>query len=142
MSVYNERLQHLGQRATQLIDTTEDLDESRYNFLYLTVVAAEFDYQVKKGGFDQLIFNLGRERLEHCHVMLTTVDAPVALSFYVRAITRCTEDMEDFNRFMADYTAPTKVAQDLTMLSIEYLRGDTSFDSEIAEFVDLAEAQL
>jgi hypothetical protein len=142
VSVYNERLQQLGQRAAQLIDTTEDLDESRHNFLYLIVLAATFDYQVKNGGFDQLIYNLGRERLEHCHVMLTTVGAPVALSFYVRAITRCTEDMDDFNRFMADYTAPTKVSQDLTMLSIEYLRGDTSFDAEIAEFVDAASAQL
>ncbi|WP_433757987.1 hypothetical protein [Nocardia sp. CA-135398] len=47
MSVYNERLQDLGQRAAQLIDNAEDLDESTHDLVYLTVLAADFDYQVK-----------------------------------------------------------------------------------------------
>ncbi|WP_280437976.1 hypothetical protein [Nocardia carnea] len=38
--------------------------------------------------------------------------------------------------------APTELGQDLTMVSIEYLRGDTGFADEIAEFLDYAEARL
>ncbi|MET8878283.1 hypothetical protein [Nocardia sp. NPDC004604] len=142
MSVYNEQLQHLGQRAAQLIDYAEDLDESTRDLVYLTVLAADFDYQVKNGGFGQLIYNLGPERLEQCDGMLRAVGAPVALSFYVRAVTRCAEDLVDYNQFMADFTAPTKIGQDLTLLSVEYLRGDTSFDDEIAEFLNDVTARL
>ncbi|MFE7802092.1 hypothetical protein [Nocardia sp. NPDC057440] len=142
MSVYNERLLDLGQRAAQLIDNVEDLDESIRDLLYLTVLAADFDYQVKNGGFVQLIYNLGRDRLEQCDGMLRAVGAPVALSFYIRAVTHCAEDLAEFNQFMADFNAPTTLGQNLTLLSVEYLRGDTSFDDEVAEFVDIVDAQL
>lgn len=142
MSVYNERLQRLGRRAAQLIDDAENLDESTRDLVYLTVLAADFDYQVKNGGFGQLIYNLGRERLEQCDGMLRAVGAPVASSFYVRAAMRCAEDLADFERFMADFTTPTEVGQDLAVLSVEYLRGDTSFDDEIAEFLDVVDARL
>lgn len=136
VSVYNERLQQLGQRAAELIDDAENLDESTRNLVYLAVLAADFDYQVKNGGFGQLIYNLGRDRLEQCDGMLRAVGATVASSFYERAATRCAEDLADFDRFMADFTAPTKLGEDLTLLSVEYLRGGTSFDDEIAEFLD------
>ncbi|WP_433762554.1 hypothetical protein [Nocardia sp. CA-135398] len=89
-----------------------------------------------------MIYNLGRERLEQCDGMLRAVDAPIALSYYIRALTRCTEDLADFDQFMADFTTPTKVGQDLTLLSVEYLRDDTSFDDEITEFLDVVDARL
>lgn len=57
-------------------------------------------------------------------------------------MTRCAEDLTEFDRFMADITEPTGIGQDLTMLSVEYLRGDTSFDDEIIEFLDIVDAQL
>lgn len=142
VSVYNERLQRLGQRAAQLIEKAEDLDESTRDLVYLTVLAVDFDYQVKNGGFGQLIYNLGRDRLEQCDGMLRAVGAPVALSFYVRAATRCAEDLVDFEQFLADFTASTKVGQDLMLLSVEYLRGDTSFDDEITDFLDGVDARL
>lgn len=142
VSVYNERLQDLGQRAAQHIDNAENLDESTRDLVYLTVLAADFDYQLKNGGFGQLIYNLGRERLEQCDGMLRAVGAPVALSFYIRAVTRCAEDLVDFDQFMADFTTPTKVGQDLTLLSVEYLRSDTTFDDEITEFLDVVDACL
>ncbi|WP_431955829.1 DMP19 family protein [Nocardia lijiangensis] len=142
MSVYNERLQQLGQRAAQLIDNAEDLDETTRDLVYLTVLAADFDYQVKNGGFGQLIYNWGRERLEQCDGMLRAVGAPVAVSFYVRAVSRCAEDLVDFDQFMDDFATPTDLGQDLTLLSVEYLRGDTSFDDEIAEFLDVVDARL
>ncbi|WP_435591620.1 hypothetical protein [Nocardia sp. bgisy118] len=68
--------------------------------------------------------------------------AQVAVSFYLRAVTRCAEDLVDFDQFMADFAVPTEVGQDLTLLSVEYLRGDTSFDDEIAEFLDVVDARL
>ncbi|MBF6180871.1 DMP19 family protein [Nocardia otitidiscaviarum] len=142
MSVYNEQLQHLGQRAAQILDSPGDLDETIRDLAYLAVMAADFDYQVKNGGFGQLIYNWGRERLEQCDDMLQTVGAPIALSFYRRAVTRCAEDLADFDAFMADFTVPTSVGQDLTLLSVEYLRGDASFDDEIAGFLDYANAGL
>ncbi|MGF6882621.1 hypothetical protein ABIA39_001563 [Nocardia sp. GAS34] len=136
MGVYNDRLQHMGQSAAQFLDTDPDLDEENYNLLYTIVLAADFDYQVKNGGFAQLIFNLGRDRLEHCHVMLTTVNAPVALSFYVRAIKLCVENPADFDQLMADFSVPTVLGQNLISLTVEYLRGANSFDAEVAEFID------
>lgn len=136
MGVYNDRLQHMGQSAAQFLSTDPDLDEENHNLLYTIVLAADFDYQVKNGGFAQLIFNLGRDRLEHCHVMLTTVNAPVALSFYVRAIKLCVENPADFDQLIADFSVPTGLGQDLTSLSVEYLRGAAGFDTEVTEFVD------
>lgn len=146
MSVYNERLQTLAERASQLIADTEDLDEPTWDLAHLTVLAALFDYEVNNGGFGQLIFNVGNHGddglLEQLDGMLRTVGAPVALSFYVRAATRCTEDLDDYRNFLTDITTPTALGQDLTMVSIEYLRGDIGFSEEITEFLDYAEARL
>lgn len=66
---------------TRREERVEDLDEATRDLAFLTVLAADFDYQVKNGGFGQLIFNWGRERLEQCDGMLRAVQAPVALSF-------------------------------------------------------------
>ncbi|WP_153345880.1 DMP19 family protein [Nocardia aurantia] len=142
MSVYHERLRGLGQRAAELIDDADRLDASDRDLVYLTVLAADFDYQVNNGGFGQLIHNLGRDRLEQCDGMLRAVRAPVALSFYLRAVVRCTEDVDDFETFMADFRTPTRLGQDLVQLSVEYLRGDTVFGDEITEFLDAAAARL
>ncbi|MEV0358533.1 hypothetical protein AB0H71_21020 [Nocardia sp. NPDC050697] len=140
MSVYNERLQRLGQRAAELLENADELDEYRRDLAYLTLLAAEFDYQVKNGGFAQLIYNLGGERLEDLDGMLRAVDAPVALSFYLRAVTRCTELLDDYHRLMADFTAPTRLAVELTGISVDYLRGEVGFDTEIAPFLAVADA--
>ncbi|MFE3024442.1 DMP19 family protein [Nocardia tengchongensis] len=142
MSVYNERLQLLGERAAQLFDEAEDLDESTRELAELVFLAAYFDYQVKNGGFGQLIHNLGGDHLERCDGMLSAVGAPIALSFYFRAVTRCAQDLEDYNTFMADFTAPTELRDDLAMITFEYFRADTSFDDEIVGFLDVAEAGL
>ncbi|MGI5220836.1 DMP19 family protein [Nocardia sp. CA-290969] len=146
MSVYNDRLQTLAQRAQQLMADSDELDESTWDLAYLTVLAALFDYEVNNGGFGQLIFNVGNQAeeglLEQLDGMLRTVNAPVALSFYVRAATRCAENLDDYHDFLTDITAPTELGQDLTMVSIEYLRGETGFADEIAEFLDYAEARL
>ncbi|GAB2681584.1 DMP19 family protein [Nocardia goodfellowii] len=142
MDVYNERLQRLGARAAQRIENAEQLDDSTRDLAYTTVLAADFDYQVKNGGFGQLIYNLGRDRLEQCDGVLEWVGAPVALSYFRRAVTRCAEDLADFDQFMADFTTPTSVGQDLLLLSVEYLGGRPSFDDEIADFLDTADAGL
>jgi hypothetical protein len=142
MSVYNERLQHLGERAADLLENPEGLDESTRHLAYLAVLAANFDYQVKNGGFDQLIYNLGPQRLEYCDVMLRSVGAHVAYSYYLRAVTRCAEEPGDYQTFMATYPQTTELAKDLMLLSVEYLRGDTSFDDEIAEFLDDVDTKI
>ncbi|WP_067659015.1 DMP19 family protein [Nocardia harenae] len=140
MSVYNERLQRLAQRAAELLENADELEERRRDLAYLTVLAAHFDYQVKNGGFAQLIHNMGSERLEDLDGMLRAVDAPVALDFYVRAVTRCTERLDDYHQLLADFAAPTQLAVELTGISVEYLRGDVGFDAEIAPFLEVADA--
>ncbi|MFC8045974.1 DUF4375 domain-containing protein [Nocardia sp. NPDC057353] len=140
MSVYNERLQQLGLRAAELLENADELDEPRRDLAYLTVLAAHFDYQVKNGGFAQLIHNVGGERLEDVDGMLRAVDAPVALAAYLRAVTRCTELLDDYHLMMADFTAPTQLGVELTEISVDYLRGEVGFDAEIAPFLEVADA--
>ena len=146
MSVYNDRLQALAQRARQLMADSEALDKSTWDLAHVTVLAALFDYEVNNGGFGQLIVNIadrGEEGLlEQLDSMLRTVNAPVALSFYVRAATRCAENLDDYRDFLTETTAPTELGRDLTMVSIEYLNGDIGFADEIAEFLDYAQARL
>ncbi|NKY59909.1 DMP19 family protein [Nocardia flavorosea] len=146
MSVYNNRLQTLAQRARQLMADTEDLDESTWDLAHLTVLAARFDYEVNNGGFEQLILNISNQGedgvLEQLDDMLRTVNAPVALSFYIRAATRCAENLDDYRDFLTNPTAPTELGRDLIVVSIEYLNGDISFADEITEFLDYAQTQL
>ncbi|MGW4248151.1 DMP19 family protein [Nocardia sp. NPDC004722] len=142
MNVYNERLQQLGERATRRLEHSEALDDATRELAEITSLAAYFDYQVKNGGFGQLIYNLGRDWLEHCDDMLRAVGAQVAYSYYLRAITRCTEDLADFDTFMTDFTTPTPLGQDLLMLTVEYFRADTGFDDEITDFLAHADTHL
>ncbi|GED97076.1 DMP19 family protein [Gordonia crocea] len=143
MSTYDERLLDLGARASDIITEAADLDGDLRDLVYTTVLAADFEYQVKNGGFEQLIHNAGTERLEQYSSLLSAVNAPVALSYYRRVIARCAEDLEDFERFMATYPAePTKLGIDIMQIGIEYLTGGVPFASEIGDFMDHAEASL
>lgn len=143
MDLYDARLQQLAQRASNLMEHAADLDASLRDLVYLSVMAAYFDDQVKNGGFGQLFFNLARpDELEQYNGMLHAVGAPVAAAYYERGIQRCAENLDDFDAFLADFTAPSRLSQDLTLLSIEYLRNGPSFGTEITEFLDVADDRL
>ncbi|GAB11319.1 hypothetical protein GOARA_067_00610 [Gordonia araii NBRC 100433] len=143
MSTYDERLLDLGARASEVIDDETNLDGDMHDLVYTTVLAANFEYQVKNGGFEQLIYNAGTERLEQYDDLLSALNAPVALSYYRRAIARCAEDVNDFERFMATYPAePTRLGVDIMQIGVEYLTGAVPFASEIGDFMDHAEASL
>ena len=49
-------------------------------------LAAQFEYDVRRGGFAQLIFSMQGECLVDMEDMLTAAGAPIAREAYVRAI--------------------------------------------------------
>jgi len=93
--------------------------------------AAYFDHQVWKGGFALLIFNLQGDGLEQMETMLETVGAPIARSFYLRAIQECVADLDGYHAFLADYTAESLTKNALFRVSLDFYRSGLEFPDEI-----------
>jgi hypothetical protein len=93
--------------------------------------AAFFDHQVWQGGFALLIFNLQGDGLEGTETMLETVGAPVAKSFYLRAIQECVADLESYQAFLADYMAESLTKNALFRVSLDFYRSGVEFPDEI-----------
>ncbi|MFC4225153.1 DMP19 family protein [Lysinibacter cavernae] len=96
-------------------------------------LANDVDYQVTKGGFAQLLYNLKGEGLSAVEDMLIEVGAPRTQDVYVRAITVCLEQQDEYQRFLAEpFPTPNEVKHSLQLLSIEYFNGPTLPDEAAA----------
>jgi|SRR6516164_3908824 len=56
------------------------------------LLAVKFNYDVKQGGFSQLLFNMQGNFLPEIEDMLIAANATVAQDYYVRAVTICLEN--------------------------------------------------
>lgn len=84
------------------------------------------DYQLTKGGFAQLLYNLKGEGLSETEDVLIEVGAPRTQDFYVRAITLCLEQRDEYQRFLAEpFPTPNEVKHGLQLLSVDYFNGQT-----------------
>ena len=100
------------------------------------LLAVKFNYEVKQGGFAQLLYNLQGEFLADIEDMLIAASAAVAHDHYVRGITLCLENKADYFRFLSsDYTDANAVKHALQLLSVEYLQQRIDFADEAAEFL-------
>ena len=100
------------------------------------LLAVKFNYDVKQGGFSQLLHNLQGNFLAEIEDMLIAADAAVAHDYYVRAVTLCLENKEEYFRFLAsNYTDANDVKHSLQLLSIEYLHKRIDFVNEAAAFL-------
>ena len=92
-----------------------------------------FEYDVERGGFAQLLFNLKGDGLEEFGAMLARAGAVVAARHYERAILACLDDEPAYQAFIdGDYVTDNAVKFALQALSVEYLRTGVSFDREAA----------
>ena len=95
------------------------------------LLAAKFNYDVKQGGFAQLIYNMQGNYLADIEDMLVDAKATVAHTYYVRAIHLCLERQEDYGRFLeSTYTEANELKHCLQLLSIEYLQQGKDFADE------------
>jgi len=100
------------------------------------LLAARFDYDVRQGGFSQLLYNMRGKLLANIEDMLIAANASVAHEYYVRAITACLSNKPEYRRFLAsDYTEPNEVKHALQMISVDYLSKRVAFSDEVAAFM-------
>jgi hypothetical protein len=100
------------------------------------MLAVKFNYDVKQGGFSQLLYNMQGEFLAQIEDMLIAANAAVAHEYYVRAVTICLDNTEEYFRFLSsNYTDANDVKHSLQLLSIEYLRKRIDFVDEAAVFL-------
>ncbi|MBA4066441.1 MAG: hypothetical protein C0501_22555 [Isosphaera sp.] len=124
----------LPYRPVPLAELERAASESPAALPYL--LAVKFNYDVKQGGFAQLMYNLRGEFLAGIEDMLLAAGAAVAHDHYVRAVTACLEDKPGYFRFLAsDYAEANAVKHALQLLSVEYLQRRADFADEAAAFL-------
>ncbi|MFO0953908.1 MAG: hypothetical protein U0835_22680 [Isosphaeraceae bacterium] len=100
------------------------------------LLAVKFNYDVKQGGFAQLLYNLRGEFLADTEDMLLAANAAVSHDHYVRAVTACLVDKPSYFRFLAsDFIEHNPVKHALQLLSLEYLQRRVDFVDEAAAFL-------
>ena len=100
------------------------------------LLAAKFNYDVKQGGFAQLLYNLRGEFLADVEDMLIAAGAATAQDYYVRAVTLCLKDKPAYFRFLAsDFAEANAVKHALQLLSVKYLQRRADFEVEAVAFL-------
>ena len=83
---------------------------------------ARFEYEVKKGGFAQLLFNLRNMGLDVLGQALEHAGARVAAQHYQRALAVCQQMLGEYHAFLAsDYRSPNALKDALHGVSLDYL---------------------
>jgi hypothetical protein len=125
----------LPYRPVPLAELAAAASDSPAVILYL--LAMKFNYDVKQGGFAQLLYSLKGEFLADVEDMLIAAHAAVAHDHYVRAVTICLENKAEYFRFLSsDYKEANAVKHALQLLSVEYLQRRIDFSDEAAEYLE------
>ena len=133
-------IEQLQRRFAELLAEARRLDLSEVGqkepTKLLLLLAARFEYDVRQGGFAQLLYNMKGDFLAEIEDMLVAASAPVAREYYVRAIRACLDKEPDYQRFLAsDFLAPNALKDALHKVSLEYFAKDVSFATEAAAFL-------
>jgi hypothetical protein len=100
------------------------------------LLAARFEYEVRQGGFTQLIYNMRGNLLADIEDMLIAASAPLAQEYYVRAIQICLVDKDGYRRFLAsNFIEPSDIKNRLHGISVEYISRGIPFASEARPFL-------
>lgn len=111
--------------------------------VYSISLAKYFDYNLSKGGFAQLLYNLQGQHLDEIEQMLMDADAAVALDYYGRALRECLNDSDGYQAFLAgDYVSDSALKDALHLLSFEYFNRGVEFSSEVQDFVQRSRAAV
>lgn len=96
-----------------------------------------FNFNVTKGGFAQLIYNLQGNYLEDIEEMLRRTNAQIAFDYYVRAIELCLNDSDSYQKFISgNYVDENSVKNKLHLISIDYFGKKIDFADESNSFID------
>lgn len=99
-------------------------------------LAGYFDYNVKQGGFAQLLFNLKGENLEDVESMLKEVNAITALEFYKKALQKCLQNVTEYQRFLSsNYVEANDTKDSLHLISLDYFKNSIEFSDEIKNYL-------
>jgi hypothetical protein len=133
----NELLQ---KRLAELLNEAREVDmfevAQKDPSRLLLLLAARFEYDVRKGGFAQLLYNLKGNFLAEMEDMLVAASAPVAREYYVRALKACLDNGPDYQRFLAShFPDPNPLKDALHRVSLEYFAEHVSFDAEAEVFL-------
>jgi hypothetical protein len=102
--------------------------------LYLV---AQFEYDVRQGGFAQLIFNMQGACLAEIEDMLIAVNAGIARARYVRAIDACLNQQDAYFSFLeSNYTDANALKNELQLISLDYLSRDMPFVVEANDYLE------
>jgi hypothetical protein len=124
----------LPYRPLSLAEIADAASGSPLTLPYL--LAVKFNYDVKQGGFAQLLYNMQGNFLPDIEDMLIAANTAVAHDYYVRAVTICLENKKEYFRFLSsDYVVPNDVKHALQLLSVEYLQKRIDFLQEAAAFL-------
>jgi hypothetical protein len=97
---------------------------------------ARFEYEVKKGGFAQLLFNMRNQGVEVLGHALVYAGAKEAAQAYGAALALCRQDPAGYHGFLAsDFRSPNAFKDTLHSVSLPYLRG-TPIEVETAPLID------
>ncbi len=100
------------------------------------LLAVKFNYDVRQGGFSQLIYNLQGNFRAETEDMLIAAKAAVAQEYFVRAVMICLNAKEEYFRFLSSpYTDANNVKHSLQLLSVDYFQRQIDFQDEAAEFL-------
>ncbi len=100
------------------------------------LLAARFEYDVRKGGFAQLIYNMNGNCLGAIEDMLIRSNASVAHAHYVQAIHVCLSDKAEYQRFLVSgYTEPNGIKDALHEVSVDYFSKEQPFALEAKSFL-------
>lgn len=103
------------------------LDPKRRNL----VLAARFEYDVRKGGFAQFFYNMHGELLGEVEDMLLAANAAVAHDSYVQAVQVCIANRSEYQRFIGSaYTEENKVKNALHKVTLAYFAKKITFLAE------------
>ena len=114
-----------GSSVSATWDLSTDVGRARY-----------FRYHVERGGFAQLLFNLGGDHLQDIAGMLERSGAEVAARYYERALLACLDDEEAYQSFLAgDFIGENALKSTLQLLSVDYFRVGKPFGREAAAWL-------
>ena len=132
--------QHLQKRLTELLAEARELDlselQAKEPARRSLLLAARFEYDVRQGGFAQLLYNMKGDLLAEIEDMLIAASAPVAHEHYVQAIKVCLANKPEYLRFLAsDFLQPNAVRDALHKVSLQYFARNVSFATEAEAFL-------
>lgn len=121
--------------GTQVANGSPDLEDLKENSTeqYLVLLLSIFAYNVRQGGFAQLLYNLSGLYLEDLALALKLVGAEQSSAVMTAVIQSCVDDVESYKEFTSGNFAASHFKNLLHEHSLAYFSSELKLDDEISE---------